>query len=267
MNPFRPRILTAGCWFLLFLALPFALVRELLKHDLWKSEEKWWFKSVNLFWVYYLSCVAILWGSGFVFDFDAIVAPTAPMPATWKIYVFVAVALLGIVLIAIFRARIPKSLKAIGMGLVIANMIWQGYEALFIRQQFQGSALFLWMFGVGCAVLYEMTVRSWRLRLGDWPQSLTTLLALLTVFATVFYPHIKSSWGGGEPLPISLTLTKDFYALPNQSVACLLIDETDSGFYVVGQTDKHATFIPRAAVASIHFADGSESSFVSPKVK
>ena len=62
-------------------------------------------------------------------------------------------------------------------------------------------------------------------------------------------------------------LTKDFVALPNQSVTCLLIDETDSGFYVVGTSDKHATFIPRAYVGSIHFAEGSEPSLVTPKAK
>ena len=80
---------------------------------------------------------------------------------------------------------------------------------------------------------------------------------VLFVFAYFYYPHIKSSFGGGTPIPVTIYFTKDSVILPNQSTAALLIDESDAGLYVVGKNDKKATFIPRNVVALVHFSNNA----------
>jgi len=267
MNPLRPRILTAGAWFLLFLALPFALVRELLRHKLWASESKWWFKGASLLLAYWFSCNFIFFAAGNIFIFDEQGLPTPPIPATWKIVLGGVLILITISAVVVFYSKIPKSLVALGIAVYFGIVLWQAIDKLFVQDRFERSAPSLWMVAIGFICLYEMKLRSWKLKLGDWPQSLITFLAALLVFATSYYPHIKASWGGGMPIPINLTLTKDAVALANQQIDCILIDETDAGFYVIGKGDKHATFIPRASAGMIHFADSSEVSLFTPKGK
>jgi hypothetical protein len=259
MNPFRPRILTAGAWFGLMLALPFALVRELLKHNLWSSEERWWFKATNLGYVYVISCVFIFQVESFVFDFD--VPPISPLRPTWKVVTYSVVTLVALVTLVAVRDKLPKWLKSLLLAIYLGYLLWNGTNTLVGHQRFDASAISLWLMVVGGICLYEMKVREWRPTLGDWPRSLITLLAILSVFAWAYYPHIKSSWGGGALVPVSITLTKDSAALAGQRVSCLLIDETEAGYYVVRTQGQHATFIPRSSVGLLEFGDGSETAW------
>jgi hypothetical protein len=141
--------------------------------------------------------------------------------------------------------------------------IVESFRDLFDRGQFLSNAPNLWMLLVGAAWFFEMKSRTWKLTLGDWPRTMTVFLAVLTLFATTYYPHIESRWGGGTPIPIAITLSKDFPVHAGETISCSLIDETDSGFYVIGKGDKHATFVPRNAVPFVHFSDGTEQSFFS----
>ena len=112
----------------------------------------------------------------------------------------------------------------------------------------------LWLMVAGAVFAFELTMRSWKLTLGDWTQTLIEVLAFVLLFATRYYPHIQASWGGGVPIPITITYTKDAVKTPSQDLDYLLIDETDAGFYVVGGADKSATFIPRGSVGMIRFS-------------
>jgi hypothetical protein len=265
MNPLRPRVLAAGSLFVIFLALPYALVLELLRQDLWKSDEKWWFKSVNLLYVYYLSCNLVLLAAGFIFDFDQNGTEQPTSMKTWQIATIIVLIVLVIIILVAIQKKIPKWLKAIGMAALLIYLTWQAYDALFLRHLFLRNAPFLWMIGIGCIVLHEMQIRSWKLKLGSWPNTLIVFMAILTVFSTIYYPHIKSSWGGGTPVPVTIILSKDAVGFASQQLNCSLVEDTDSGFYLIGSGDKHATFISRSSVSSIHFAGGSEpSSLIRP---
>jgi hypothetical protein len=64
--------------------------------------------------------------------------------------------------------------------------------------------------------------------------------------------------GGGQIIPIELTLSKDYPVHGGQQINCSLIDETDTGLYVIGDGEQFATFIPRTAVAFIHYGQGDK---------
>jgi len=255
MNPFRPRILTAGAWFFLFLAVPFALVRQLTKTDAYKqSEVKGIARLVNLSWAYILSCSLIILASGRIFRFDSEPVPPVPHFVVWKVTLWVVGIIVLLVVIAKYAKKWPKWVGTVFTALLVLNIAWGAVNDFFNLGRFHSSATMLWLLAVGGLFAYELTIRSWKPTLGDWPQTLIALLALVLIFATRYYPHILSSWGGGMPIPITVTYTKDAVKTPSQDMGYLLIDETDAGFYVVGMDDKTATFIPRASIGMVRFA-------------
>jgi hypothetical protein len=267
MNPFRPRILAAGGWFFLFLAIPLALVRALMKHQVWTQEMGKWHKTAVLIFLYYISCNVLFIFAPFIFTFDETTSNTSPHVAAWKIIAAIIVLLVLIVVLSIYYSKIPKSVVVTSVFLFAGFMLWQAEDALFIRHRFERNAPILWLLAVGFIVASEMRSRSWKMTIGDWPSSLIAMLAILAVFATAYYPHIEASWGGGTPIPVEVILSKDFPTVANQPISCLLIDETDSGYYVIGKGDKHATFIPKTAVSLMHFSDGDEPSVFTTKPK
>ncbi len=260
MNPLRPRIIAAGGWFGLFLAVPFAMVKQWTRHSLWKQNLSKWHKAALLLYVYYALCQFLMVYSTYIFAFDETKGPPVPTPATWKIVLAILFILIAIVLVGAYYSRLPRWLVATSIFLFLGWIIWSAYSSMFVKHTFQRDAPTLWMLGAGALVYLEMRDRAWKPKLGYWPRTLVVLLFILTVFATVYYPHIMSKWGGGAPLSVAITLSKDAPDHGGQVVACSLIDETDSGFYVIGSGDRHATFIPRAEVSLVHFADRNEPS-------
>jgi hypothetical protein len=93
-------------------------------------------------------------------------------------------------------------------------------------------------------------------------QSLSMGIIAVAVFAGVYYPHIEPSWGGGAPITATIYFAKDSLVLPGQSISVEIVDETDSGFYVIGGSDKKATFIPRSEVALVYYSKDTSGPFV-----
>ncbi|HTX75894.1 MAG TPA: hypothetical protein VMD29_06785 [Terracidiphilus sp.] len=263
MNPLRPRILAAGGWFFLFLAVPVELIRLLLRHPLWKRSDDGWYKIGALILQYYYSAIFIASPAGmFVFVYDG----HGSTPRPWLAYV-IYVVLLAVGLFFLSFQRTPKAVRTVLVYAVFLLSLWGALDPVIVRHEIGFGAVELWLLGVGGWTLLEMKVRSSKPKRDDWTNSIYLFALALTIFANAYYPHIKASLGGGATIPIQITFTKDFPMMPNQTVVCMLIDETDSGFYVIGKDEKHATFIPRSAVTLIHFADASESSIFTPKAK
>ena len=219
-----------------------------------KSDVKGIARLVNLSWAYIISCNLIIWASQAIFSFDPEPMRSAPRIATWKIVVGGASVLALVVLILRYSRRWPKWVGTIFTAALVLNFAWQAFNDFYNKGRFHSSATMFWLLAVGVFFSVELTLRSWKPTLGDWPQTLIALLALVMVFATRYYPHIMSSWGGGMPIPITVTFTKDAVKTPSQDIDYLLVDETDAGFYVVGTDEKTAIFIPRSAAGMVRFS-------------
>ena len=61
---------------------------------------------------------------------------------------------------------------------------------------------------------------------------------------------------------MNIYFSKGSAIMPNQFVTAKLIDETDSGFYLLGKNDKTATFIPRGDVAMVQYSDSPPQTFL-----
>jgi hypothetical protein len=87
-----------------------------------------------------------------------------------------------------------------------------------------------------------------------WANMIVQFLMPVFLFATVLYPKIKSEWGGGQPIDITLQLTKNSTLFSSQKVKLRLIDESELGFYVLLPGHQHALFVPRADVSVVSYS-------------
>ncbi len=265
MNPLRPRILAAGGWLLLLLAVPFELIRQSMRPPAWRPELSHWCETGPLILAYWIETTPLLMWSSSVFNYDYGVASagrqvdlSAPKIIMWLLF-----AILGVIAIYTLSENVPKKITSGLATSLVGYTLYSGAVQMFERKQFDESALSLWFTAVG--ILLEMRARNWKFRLGYWPRGIVMYLAVVSIFATNYYSHIKASYGGGALTPIQITFTKKFSPVQGQTINCMLIDETDAGLFVLGKNEKHATFIPRSSVAVVHFADSPEPSIFEPK--
>src|SRR5207302_3594049 len=99
--------------------------------------------------------------------------------------------------------------------------------------------------GIFAAALNHNLRDEQKRRARDWPRLSVPLLAALFSFSAEIYPHLKSSLGGGTPVPVVVYLSEVSRILPGQELAAELLEESDSGLYVVQNGQKQALFIPR----------------------
>jgi hypothetical protein len=184
-----------------------------------------------------------------VFNFSVFPSGSAPKWWVWLIGIIASLAL--VVAINIWD-RFPPRIAATISVLLTLFFTAQNVKQLFITRQFTQGAIGFWFFGVGVVTLIELTALPKGV---DWTRTLFTICGALLVFAHYYYPHLKSSWGGGTPVGVTVFFTKDSPIKPSQSASLQLIDESDSGFYLVVPNDNRAVFVPRGAVSMIYFSD------------
>lgn len=250
-NPFRPRILAAGAWFTLFTIIPAA----------WATRYRQlpWISVVGrlgfvLFVFYGLS------NALFFTLFDLGNSPSRTPYHHWSYWVWGAGAVIAVVLYSIAwdsKKITPTYLAVVSCAYVLfaIGLRIQGY---LIMNDFESGDLALWFFGV-----FAMTVLALKMHPGGYSgdrirvlgTDLSLLISVLFVFGHDYYPHIKPSWGGGSPVAVTVYFAKDSPLKPNQSVSAELVDESNDGYYIVGQGDTKAVFVPRSAVSLLYFSD------------
>jgi hypothetical protein len=255
-NPFRPRILSAGAWFAFLTAIPVAIVTS-YKRD----KELSWTELATFLYPYYIACASISIPASMLFTYP----DTAPIPSNWWATV-ASVTALGILIYLIQFNRVSPKVAALAsliLALFVVNAIGRD---LFVSQRFTQTSIILWFFGVGVVTLVEMKVRLGGFKDAGWTKTVFVLFGALLVFASQYYPHIKSSWGGGSPVSATIYFNSTSIIKPNQSAAVLLLDEDDAGLYIVGPKEKKAVFIPRSMISLIYFSDkASESQLLQGK--
>jgi hypothetical protein len=112
----------------------------------------------------------------------------------------------------------------------------------------------IWMFGIATFVNPYLSDFNRGIRFQfKFPVIVSLLLGLISVYSIQMFPYIKSTWGGGAPLPAYLYLSKDSPIFPAQKMKVSLLEGADSGFYVVFENDKKTTYIPKAEVTAMEF--------------
>ena len=72
--------------------------------------------------------------------------------------------------------------------------------------------------------------------------------------------------GWGAPAAVTIYFSKDSVIKPSEALSAQLVEESDEGYYIVGQKDSSAFFVPRNSVSLLYFSDSvSDSSFLPHK--
>jgi hypothetical protein len=109
-----------------------------------------------------------------------------------------------------------------------------------------------WVFGIG---VFFNPIRPRPDTRGLSASHLLFACVPILVFAEWVYPNTKTEWGGGQPIPIIIRFTKDSVLWPSQKGKYRLVDEADSGFYILPDNGKHPVFVPRASVGAVVYSD------------
>lgn len=240
-DPFRPRILAAGAWFLFMTAIPVFGVTKLRGTTALKS----WVSLAEFSYPYYFGCLFLSVLATPFFSFSGISQWPAAAPTRW--YWSVDAGFLGL-------ALCPKGMEEVfcnrfscrvspARSLLLAISRSRSSGRIY---RFEENAIVLWFVGVWAITVFEAKIRP---RAGDWEKTAFLVLGALFVFALFYYPHIKSSWGGGTPVPATIYFAKDSPIRPSQAVSVQLIEESDQGFYIVAPNEPRALFVPRNSVS------------------
>jgi hypothetical protein len=244
VNPLRPKILAAGAWFLLFLSIPASSIARAKVNKLLTTTQlaQWLFP-------YYVGCMSAGLFTSFLFNYSLFPGGKAP---AWWVWLIGIVASLALVIAINIWDKFPPRLGAVISVVLTLAFATIGAKELFIAHQFTVSAIGFWFFGVGVVTVVELTVLPKNV---DWTRTVFTFCGALLVFAHYYYPHMKSSWGGGSPVPVTVYFGKESPIKPNQSATLQLVDESDSGFYLVWPKDNKAVLVPRNAISIVYFSD------------
>src|SRR5579863_8335154 len=247
--PLRPKIASAGAWFILFLGVPLAAVAFQRK-----KKPASWVTGAASFHFYATWGVGLGFGTASLFEFSFLKAGphTFFIPMTVIFGYFVILIIYG-------KGRIATTIKwAIAVGSVLFAA-GSGLYDLFKYHLVTISAVFLWYLIVGVSSIVVFQTFKGRDVLENLtrglPYIVSQLLLALSYFGRVYYPHISASWGGGAPVPVTILFARESPILPGQYLSTQLLDESDSGLYIAGKNEKKASFIPRNEIASITYSD------------
>jgi hypothetical protein len=190
-DPFRPRILAAGAWFLLLAAFPCFTAFELRNYS-WLTIVK------SLYYVWTGLTFASLSVFGLIFTADP-----APSVASWRGIPFLVISI-GL-LVALGMTKTPEKLKvAFAVLLILIALFWNIRELI---RGFGFGALTLWFFSLSVFFLLETKIRSRSAK--SFTSASAMLLFFVFAFAVYYYPHLRSAFGGGSPVPATIYFSKD----------------------------------------------------------
>jgi hypothetical protein len=223
--------------------------------------------------VYFDCALSIFFGFTFGLVFDTLTDYVATSSIWIGVLAILLLVVVGVLVVLDQLERFPRAVAFVASLVFYVFLSVYGFLEVFIYHRASQGAIMFWflfagnLFNPGNLFRQEGWSGSWKLWVnGRWPLTFSIGITGLLAFASFYYPHIKSSWGGGAPIPVTIYFTKDSIIMPSQSVGALLVDESDAGLYVVGKNDKKATFIPRSAVGLVYYSDDiSGFSLAKPK--
>jgi hypothetical protein len=251
-NPFRPHIISAGAWFLLFTGIPIMMWIR------YRIYSKTFMGFLVIIFPFYALCFLLSGIPSEIFEL-----PRNNLAFYTRQSLLVANVMFGFTILMMVAkyVKLPTLLLPyLSLGLTI-YFVLKLIRHLLEARDFQRGSIVLWFFCITLAA--ELLYQNWvlgDLRVKDWAANVVWFLVALWLFATYYYPNIKRSWGGGKPISVVLWFTKESAVKPGQQIPVRLIDESDVGFYILGQNEQKALFVPRSAVSAVYYSDKASDS-------
>ena len=99
------------------------------------------------------------------------------------------------------------------------------------------------------------------------PVMVALLLGVISMYSVYLFPFMKASWGGGAPVSTVIYLSKDSPIHPSEQAKAELLENSDSGIYVIFDGEEKTTYVPRYLVTAMEFPTspaGSEKAHSTP---
>lgn len=267
LNPLKPKILAAGILFSVLIAIPVYAAHKIYSRPYPSTDS---LKKVEVFLsrtvAYYYACSVTTTGMTLVISQKP--EPGPLLKPTWILSTIfggsnlgykIALGVLSLVLflLVIQENKLTKKHPGISIFSAILLLAVNLLSSLFSDKIYGSFWVELWFFGAGLVLrpLAVMFLNSERRKTTDWTKLVYIPIAALFFFARWVYPKVQASWGGGQPVPIVLYLTKESPLRPGESLPALLLDESESGFYFVEENKSQAVFMPRAQVSMLFFSN------------
>ena len=221
--PFRPKIASAGAWFILFLGVPSAAMAFFQQRE----KPAGWVTGAASFQFYAICGIGLGYGTASLFESTILIAPHAFFNPLAVVVGYCVILAIG------SKKRTGTAIKWVIVGVSILYVAGSGFYDLFKYHLVTVSAVFLWYLVVGSSfgfIFNQLRERSILENLTRGvPLIVSQLLLALSYFGSVYYPHIKATWGGGAPVPVTILFAKESPILPGQYLSTRLLDESEAG--------------------------------------
>jgi hypothetical protein len=256
-DPFRPKIAAAGVLFAVLFGIPVWVAKETMSRlqvpiaDLAPGEfPVAMYKTAHLYHMAVLITMPL-----------ALVFALTDLWFGWRVWLVIGLIAVESMLIATARASSGFRLFIKGHPGVNACyylLLNVAYVAITISAlrpgRFNWFGVVMWMYAIGLMVTAIPLDLSGKNAPGFTQQNVLQFLAPIYFFATLVYPHVKAEWGGGQPVSVIVRFVKDSPLSPSQSLKLQLVDDTETGLYVLPEGKRHVLFIPHTDVAAISFS-------------
>lgn len=260
----RPRVISAGVLFLIFLAVSASVASYV--YDFFGSKglkEKRDFEagtSVHGHILYNLSVKSILFWDLFTLEALTACFMAIPLgifePHARIIWYYLSVAIIWSTLNAAFHIWFSK--KPILCGGCAFFALTLGVAGLVVMKMWTELYLVAWFVISGRMSAYivqeiRVLVEGRGVNLHKW---FLGTLGVIVLFAVGVYPKVVPVIGGGSPVAIGLQFTDKSPLDGSLKPRVWLIDETDKGFYVLrSKEDKKGIFLRRELVSAVYYGD------------
>jgi hypothetical protein len=269
VNPLKPKILAAGTLFVFLTYLPIVVAQRYFVHNEELNAEQKYAKAIVSAFGYLFRCNIYALSLVTLYAFSV---RKTPQQHHWNWSDWLRLAAISTLFLAMshfqehgsksYQTK-PKRIILFGCLLLAAFLAWALSESIPESSNNVVATAELWLFGIGLmAVITGQITGKWENKTAyEWVAPVFLVIPTLAIFASAIYPQIKASWGGGSPTPVVVYFSPESRLLPSQHLEGDLLDESDSGIYVVMAGEKQAIFVPRSSISAVYFSDkplGSE---------
>jgi len=244
LSPLKPKIMAAGALLLALTAIPFGSAIKVFSHKQGLSDAAKTARTFAAALSYYFGCTALTASGNFLllstdspfFVFN-VSTETPFWGGSWHhkaaFFVFVIAGALSILTVEQswkWYEKRPISISILcGLFLILMMLQYWSGGAL---GAFQRATLWFFVVGLWAAYMKHVFIDSSKGQ-AEWEKFVFVALVPLAFFPNFLYPYIKSSWGGGSPVPVVVYFSGDSRILPRQQLSAELLDESDTGLYLL----------------------------------
>jgi hypothetical protein len=226
-EPFRPRILAAGTWFFLLLAIPAVTLVETVRasEDSTGRAQFLVIACAGLNLLAYVLCPIFM---DFSNEWD--------LPHGTPLIILIVSA--AVVIALMISKKIPRAVSATLSVITVVVVILVELNVT-LEHGFGPNGPAAWFNIILLLGLFRYTTWSVDKRRSiETHDVLLPGFGILLAFSLYIYPHIKASWGGGTPVPATVYFGKESPIKAGQAVSAQVVEESDQGFYLVAPKEK-----------------------------